>query len=203
MPIRKLNQEEEKFRQLLFTKWTAGLSQVEQRVSIFSHIRDIPYAIVPEWRGADSDVIRLMVSENRGWCGPKHTLLMWMFEQLGTVVEPLYIPFRWQEQPVEYPHLLKKYLPYLSDTLHLCCRAYLNEKWQVIDATWDPPLKRVGFPVNDPWDGLSGTTPAVTTINPAQEKKTIPLSHAVRVHGGEFISNLNFWMEDVRSQKKR
>lgn len=202
MKPRRLSREDEQFRQILFDKWTVGLSQVEQRVSIFSHIRDIPYAIVPEWRDLDDDIIRLMVTENRGWCGPKHILLIWMFERLKIQIEPVYIPFRWQDQQVMYPSLLRKILPYLSDTVHLCCRAYLNETWQIIDVTWDLPLKSVGFPVNELWDGVSGTTPAVTSINSAEKKQKIYQYQVVPPNTIDFIPQFNLWLEVVRSQKK-
>jgi hypothetical protein len=44
---------------------------------------------------------------------------------------------------------------------HLACKAYINEKWVLVDATWDLPLKRLGFPLNESWDGVSNTLNAV------------------------------------------
>jgi len=47
---------------------------------------------------------------------------------------------------------------------HLACKAYIEGKWILIDATWDVSLKRAGFPVNEKWDGISDTKNAVKPI---------------------------------------
>lgn len=188
------------FREDLFRKWTHGLSPADQRISIFSHIRDIPYAIVPEWSGSD-EMIRLMITENRGWCGPKHYLLSWMFEHLGIPVTLISIPFRWQEQPVRYPASLRMQLSTLSDTSHLCCRAYIEGSWVLLDATWDPPLRKAGFPVNDPWDGVSATLPAVIRISNTPDE-VMQKPPKIRLSRFEFIETLNKWMEDIRQTSR-
>lgn len=198
---RSTDLDEERFRQSLFLRWIAGLSPVDQRISIFSRIRDIPYAIVPEWRGTD-DIIRLMVTENRGWCGPKHQLLIWMFGRLGVRIQPYYIPFRWQDQSVRYPATLRTIVSFLPDSTHLCCKAYLDHTWQILDATWDPPLLRAGFPVNDPWDGVSGTIPAVSGIEPGERERKVPFLRGSGENRAEFVPLLNRWMEEVRSQNR-
>jgi len=189
----------DQFRDDLFTGWTCGLSPVEQRISIFSHIRDIPYAIVPEWLGTD-DIIKMMITDNRGWCGPKHQLLAWMFQRLRIEIRFTQIPFRWQDQNVRYPENLTGLLPLLPSSTHLCCKALLNGTWQLIDATWDPPLKYVGFPVNDPWDGISETTPAVIRLE--QNTETGALSgYASYKERVKFVESLNDWLVEVRKEK--
>ncbi len=189
----------DQFRLDLFTGWTCGLSPVEQRISIFSHIRDIPYAIVPEWLGKD-DIIRMMITANRGWCGPKHQLLAWMFQRLGIEIQFTLIPFRWQDQKVRYPERLAGLLPHLPSSTHLCCTALLNGTRQLIDATWDPPLKNVGFPVNDPWDGISGTIPAVIRLEQNTETGASSgyATHKERVL---FVESLNDWLGEVRKEE--
>jgi hypothetical protein len=190
----------EKFRETLFTRWTEGLSPVEQRISIFSHIRDIPYAIIPGWLGED-DLIRMMVTENRGWCGPKHQLLAWMFERVGITIRFIQIPFRWQDQKVKYPDQLKDLLPFLPSTTHLCCTALLDKSWRLLDATWDPPLRKAGFPINNPWDGISGTIPAVIRFDPgAPEPITLPRNTRPGSRTG-FVDLLNTWLEEVRMER--
>lgn len=194
------NREKELFRENLFKQWTAGLTPLEQRISIFSHIRDIPYAIVPEWQGTE-DLERMIITENRGWCGPKHHLLSWMLQRMGIEVRLVIIPFRWKDQPVRYPDTLMALVSSLPDTSHLCCKALLNDKWRLLDATWDTPLKCAGFPVNNPWDGESDTIPAVTTINPAEKRLIIQPSPAGRKQRIEFVIILNHWMDDIRTRK--
>lgn len=189
--------EDGDLRQLLFIRLTKGLDPIQQRISIFSHIRDIPYAIVPEWRNAD-DIITLMIQKNKGWCGPKHHLLIWMFRKLGIKAEPLIIPFRWQDQNVKYPDSIRKILPSLPDTNHLCSRVFLHDQWQIIDATWDKSLKKAGFQVNESWDGLSGTLPAVTKINPEERRQVIFSSMYKKQKSEKFVDLLNSWMEELR-----
>ena len=191
--------EKKQFRKDLLIRWTDGLSPTEQRISIFSHIRDIPYAIIPEWRESD-DIIRMMISENKGWCGPKHHLLLWMFEQLGISIQFTMIPFRWQDQPVKYPDELRACFPYLSPSHHLCCLGYLDNSWKMIDATWDPPLEQVGFPINDPWDGYSATIPAVIRWDENTRTEITPLLRA-SLQNCDFTRQLNIWFEEVRHTK--
>nr|WP_319539541.1 hypothetical protein [uncultured Methanospirillum sp.] len=193
------SERSDQFREDLFTGWTRGLSPVEQRISIFSHIRDIPYAIVPEWLGTD-DIIRMMITANRGWCGPKHQLLSWMFKRLGIEIRFTLIPFRWQDQKVGYPESMTRLLPLLPSSTHLCCTALLNGTWQLIDATWDPPLKNVGFPVNDPWEGISETTPAVIRLEPnaVSGSSSGSATHKERI---KFVESLNDWLDEVRKEQ--
>jgi hypothetical protein len=49
---------------------------------------------------------------------------------------------------------------------HLACKAYINGGWILVDATWDLPLKKLGFPVNESWDGVSDT---LNAVKPEQE----------------------------------
>ncbi len=179
----------------LVSHWTEGLKAEQRVISIFTHIRDIPYAIMPEWREPD-DIISLMITQNKGWCGPKHYLLSWMFEQSGIQVRYKYITFRWQDQPFDYPDSIRDLLPHLSFSIHLCIEALLYGAWRLIDATWDPGLSRAGFFVNQSWDGRSDTLPAVLAGNDIPD-----LNQKIREHPDirmTFIHLLNEWMERVR-----
>ena len=179
----------------LLHDWTEGHLKEESLISVFTHIRDIPYAIIPEWRDSD-DIIRQMITQNKGWCGPKHQLLSWMFEQLGFRTRYQYIPFRWQDQPFDYPESLTLLFPHLPSSTHLCTEIFLAGKWTLIDATWDPNLKKAGFPINS-WDGRSETIPAV-----CRNTHTPDLNLEVNENPGvrvPFIHKLNEWLEKIRS----
>ena len=65
-----------------FKEWTAGLEPVAARVSIFEHIRDIPYAIVAQLRDPVTGPVKIL-KLNKGSCVPKHFLLALMFKKLG------------------------------------------------------------------------------------------------------------------------
>lgn len=201
MSGRLLSGQEEEFRKSLLKKWIRDLSPLDSRISVFTHIRDIPYAIIPEWKSAD-DTIRMMVMENKGWCGPKHRLLMWMFDQMGIKTEPVLIPFRWQDQPFRYPELIRQLLVLLPDSTHLCCKACLDNQWHIIDATWDSALINAGFPVNCRWDGMSDTIPAVSGFYHGEKNRLPITSPKAPFYQINFIKELNRWLEEVRLNQK-
>ncbi|MDD4137527.1 MAG: hypothetical protein PHT99_06500, partial [Methanoregula sp.] len=47
---------------------------------------------------------------------------------------------------------------------HLACRVRINGRWVLVDATWDRPLAKGGFPVNEYWDGYADTKCAVKPL---------------------------------------
>jgi hypothetical protein len=92
---------------------------------------------------------------------------------------------------------------------HLACKARIENQWVVVDVTWDRPLARVGFPVNESWDGIGDTRLAVEPLDDlvhenAQERMRFVQArksswttddHARTDH---FTTALNNWLEDVR-----
>lgn len=188
---------DEEYLETLFLKWTYGLSAVEKRIRIFSIIRDIPYAIVSEWADSE-DTMKLMIEENKGWCGPKHRLLLWMFQRLGIQIKYLLVPFRWQDQMVSYPDSVRAHFPYLPDSRHLCCMINIKNSWQILDATWDYPLRMAGFLVNEPWDGMSETALAVKRSEDTDKVCSGGIPRRL-VRRGSFTTDLNEWMERIRN----
>jgi len=57
-----------------FSEWTKDLDHKEAKISIFNHIRNIPYAIVPEFRNPEVGTSGIL-DLNKGSCQPKHFLL--------------------------------------------------------------------------------------------------------------------------------
>ena len=78
-----------------FIEWTESRNPVESRISIYEHIRDIPYAVIPEISNANNYTEILNVGS--GSCTPKHLLLASMFEKLGITVLLAVYPFRWSD----------------------------------------------------------------------------------------------------------
>jgi hypothetical protein len=88
-------------------------------------------------------------------------------------------------------------------------KARIENRWALLDATWDRPLARVGFPVNESWNGASDTRLAVERLDEivhenAQERMNFVQARKYswtaddNVRYGRFISALNSWLEDVR-----
>jgi hypothetical protein len=151
-----------------FHEWTKSLDTRDSMVSIFEHIRDIPYSLsVPSTDAIPSP--EQLLFAGKGSCGPKHYLLAEMFRKLNMSVVYATIAFSWNDPDLRYPPALRKLAGKLPVAYHLACRVQVGCRWILVDATWDPPLVKAGFPVNMHWDGYSETGCAVK-----------PLKHQVR-----------------------
>jgi len=192
-----------------FDSWISGLSAEEARIAVFKHIRDIPYAIVPELR----DPLRGpsgLLSLGKGSCQPKHYLMALLFEKLNIPVKLVTYQFHWVNSDINYPDDLRSIVKALPAAYHLACKALINNKWVLVDATYDLALKKASFPVNESWDGHSDTVNAVTPEaeiihNGPQERveyealRRAEYSDKEKAAYAEFIEKFNLWLEIVRS----
>lgn len=191
-----------------FADWTGGLSDRDARISIFSHIRDIPYAVIPEISNpvnGPQEILKRM----RGSCAPKHFLLACMFQMLRIPIQYVTYPFSWNVKSVAYPPELRKLAEDVPTGYHLACKARIEEQWVVLDATWDRTLARVGFPVNENWDGVVDTELAVEPLDEIIHENAQDRMRFLQVRRSRwtsddhartdrFASALNIWLEDVR-----
>lgn len=114
----------------------------------------------------------------KGSCGPKHYLLAEMFRKLNLSVYAT-IAFSWNDPDVHHSSELRKYAALLP-IAHLACRVQIGCHWVLVDATWDPPLAKGGFPINDSWDGYSEMkwavkplrSPGRLVLSPDQNKES-------------------------------
>jgi len=148
-----------------FSQWTARLDPKEARISVYNHIRDIPYAIVPELRDPVSGPAG-MLELGKGSCIPKHFLLGMLFQKLGIPVKYCTYLYSWDDPRIKYPPDLRSIVKELPMGTHLACRAHIEGQWVLVDATWDGRLKKAGFSVNENWDGLH---PTKNAIKPMEE----------------------------------
>lgn len=191
-----------------FAQWTKSLSDKSARISIYQHIRDIPYAIVPELRDprtGPSDMIRM----NMGSCVPKHFLMALMMGELGLPVKYVSYLFNWNDPAVKFPPVLKRVVKNMPISAHLATKINIDGRWILVDATYDLPLKKAGFSVNESWDGVSDTKNAVTPIEEVvheslQErlsfsgKRVGEYTDKERSTYSEFTKKLNYWLEELR-----
>ncbi|MBU1726394.1 MAG: hypothetical protein KJ880_02050 [Candidatus Omnitrophica bacterium] len=189
-------------------EWTLGLGPLESRKTVFERIRDIPYYLVPqvedpyEWAGR-------ILDSNKASCSPKHYLLGFLFIQLGIPVKYATYPFKWDKQPIKYPSELMDLAQGSPIGYHSACKAFIEDKWVLVDATWDKALKRAGFSVNEDWDGFSDTLNAVVPFNEiihesleerlvfVREKKSM-FSEQEKSTYVQFIEKFNAWLENLR-----
>lgn len=147
-----------------FHEWTKSLDTHDSMVSIFEHIRDIPYSLNVPITDSITSTEQLLIA-GKGPCGPKHYLLAEMFRKLNLSVVYATIAFSWNDPDLRYPPHLRKLAARLPVAHHLACRVQIGCCWVLVDATWDPPLAKAGFPANDHWDGYSETRCAVKPLN--------------------------------------
>ena len=147
-----------------FHAWTDRFDTRESMCSIFSHIRDIPYSLVVPPTGAKTQQEAILLA-GTGSCAAKHYLLADMFRNLNLSVVYATFPFLWNDPDLHYPPELRKLAATLPVAHHLACRVQVGCSWILVDATWDLPLAKAGFPVNDRWDGYSETKCAVKPLD--------------------------------------
>lgn len=135
-------------------------------IAIFQHIRDIPYSLgAPASHGLTA--AERILAQGKGSCGAKHYLMAEMYRKLDIEVVYATFPFLWNDPDLHYPPALRKLATGLPVAYHLACRARINNRWVLVDATWDRPLKPAGFPVNENWDGRADTRCAVKPLHSA------------------------------------
>jgi hypothetical protein len=188
---------------------TKGSASSEARIRIFEYIRDIPYYLVPqmedpyEWAAS-------IIETHKGSCSPKHYLMGIMFSRVGIKLKYATYSFHWGNQPINYPDELKKLTADCPVGYHIACKADINGRWVLVDATWDKGLLKAGFPVNMHWDGTSETKNAVNAFEEilhgtlqerldfVREKKKM-ISEKQAATYAEFIRKFNVWLEGVRN----
>jgi hypothetical protein len=146
-----------------FAEWTEGLSPRESMIAIFERVRDIPYALIPGLNDPGSGPEELLET-GQGSCTPKHYLLTAMYRRLNLPVVFATFPFMWNDPDIQYPPELRELAKKLPVAYHLACRVQIGCRWVLVDATWDRPLKKAGFPVNEHWDGYSDMKCAVKPL---------------------------------------
>ena len=148
-----------------FVAWTYGLDPLLARISIFEHIRDIPYSLAMPMTNPATAPEQLLRA-GRGYCGPKHILLAEMYRNLGLDIRYVTVAFSWNDPDIYYPPGLRELATCVPISHHLACRVRINDRWVLVDATWDLPLGKAGFLVNEHWDGYADTKCAVTPRRP-------------------------------------
>ena len=125
---------------------------IEKIIKKFERIRDLPYKVGPLHEGDD------LIRYGWGGCGPKNRYLAKYFYGLGYEVKVCWAPYRWKELDV-LPSEIKKNPSVNRIGNHVYLKVKINNKWALIDATWDKGLYPL-FSANINWDGKSNQIPA-------------------------------------------
>lgn len=192
--------------------WIEGADDRENRVRVFERVRDIPYAVVLEIRNL-SDGPREILKRNCGSCTPKHFLLGRMFELMGIDVRYVTFPFSWNQPRLSYPPALRMLAEALPAEYHLALHARIDNRWTIVDATWDAPLAKHGFPVNESWNGTDDLRIALEyqdmIVHERAEEREAYVKEAKTAWRAEdnareavFVEKLNAWLASLRDEKK-
>jgi len=188
--------------QNIIKKWTANQSIEVKIITLFEKVRDIPYGDIGSRKPLD------VYSQNKGTCSGKHELLKALYKTLGISVKDFIIIHNFKKLPVNYPINIQQILE--KTTIidpHNFIKIKINNKWYIVDVTWDKALKKHGFPVNENWDGKSNMKISVTKGGEIYEtEKPIVLKEKLLKNMSEefqkerkiFLEKLTIWLDILR-----
>ena len=158
-------------------------------VECFRFIRDIPYRIP------------MSASEPDHCCIGKHIVLKTLLSSLGLQVRYAFCQWLWSS--LDLPESLKE-IPHEDRMSHVYLEVYnkKQEKWMIVDATWDKGLAPK-LPVSE-WDGKGDTAIAVKPIEILKERidkydgpSEAQGAELMKVNG-QFFEAFNKWLESIR-----
>ena len=133
-----------------YLKSIENLCLDEKIIKAFEFVQKIPYKVC-KFESVDELIIN-----NFGDCRHKHLFLFEVYSKLGLKVEKIKVLFDWKDLPIpnEKLKILEK-----SGTIfpHNALYLFRENKKILVDATWEPRLEKIGFPITNNWDGKSNT----------------------------------------------
>jgi len=188
--------------QNIIKKWTKNQPLDVKIITLFEIIRDIPYGSIGSRNPLD------VYHQNMGTCSGKHALLKALYVELGLEVKDFIVMHSFNNLPVKYPENIQKILS--KNTIldpHNFIKIKINDEWLTIDVTWDKGLKKLGFPLNESWNGKSNLDILVAyegeiieTDNPIDLKmellKKLPTQD--QKNREKFINKLTEWLSQER-----
>ena len=191
-----------------FLEWADKKDSLLDRISLFNHIRDMPYTMYRDYKTVDEWMIKVLETK-RGSCNPKHFILAEMFKKLGLDINYVTCPMDWKTQKLDYPKHIFEIAAKIPTVYHLALQVKINDNWIFVDATYDMPLEKTGTYVTKNWDGNTDTGLAVdyldTIIHKTKEerinytnKMSASWTDEDRSNSGVFAKLMNEWFEEVR-----
>lgn len=136
-------------------------------------------------------------------CSGKHERLMKAFKDAGVDCRYRVCWFRWSDLslPAEVASISHE-----NDCTHVYLEINVDDRWLVVDATWDPGLVRF-FPINNwvPDQDMIVAVPVTKTLSPSESadymsKITTHDIEADLEKHREFYQAFNNWLSQVRSE---
>lgn len=176
------------------------LKPVEKRIAIFELVRRVPYKLTA-WTGDPDSLFSL----GRGDCRHKAAAAARLLRKAGFKAEQALVTFDWADLPVP-----REMFDILTDTrsFHDTVYVSIDGRRTLFDATWDPALRAVGFPILDAWDGSDQTQPITKGEIQLVNLSEIPKNSNMYEHFGfrwpkrektlAFNRKFNAWTDSIR-----
>ena len=192
--------------QTIINQWANDQPLEQKIVMLFEKVRDIPYGDIGSRDPID------VYKQNKGTCSGKHELLKGLYKELGLPVKDCLIMHRFKQLSVKFPDEINEILE-RTDIIdpHNYFKVKINGKWLTIDVTWDKSLQKLGFPVNENWDGKSDMAVAVALggevyepEDPITKKKEIINSFPKLVQEDRklFLKKTTEWLDHLRENNE-
>lgn len=159
-----------KLRRKIINEFVGDIPLNEQTIKLFEKVRDIPYGNIGSRDPKD------VFEKNKGTCSGKHELLKELYLELGIEVKDFIAMHKFNDLKINFPNAVEEILnrTEIIDP-HNFFKIKINGNWITIDITWDKPLKKLGFPVTENWDGKSDTQLCVVPIQIIEAENPIEL----------------------------
>lgn len=178
------------------------LPDVQGRKAAYEFVRDIAYGNIGSRSAFD------VLQARKGTCSGKHALLKMFFESLGYEVQSWFAEHDFSQLPIKlWPQALADFRGKTITDFHDFLKVNISGEWITVDAVFDAPLVRLGFPSLE-WDGQRDMILPVRALRvfPAEEpvghhKKTLiaSLPQETQTLRKKFLSSLTAWLEQERS----
>lgn len=164
----------------------------EKLIKEFKKVRDIPY------------YIPLNVNENDLCCSGKSRILAKKFNALGYKTRYRVCSFRWNSLNIPKDIIS---VPHENQCTHVFLEIILENKWVIIDATWDKGLSQI-FHINN-WNGKSNTKVAVPVLeiySPEKSEEIMKNENTDIIEkdlkiNGEFYKSFNNYLNFIRNKQ--
>lgn len=194
---------EQKIVDKIIKEWTINQSFDEKVIRLFERVRDIPYGNINSRNPLD------VYQKNKGTCSGKHELLKVLYRGMGISVKDFLILHRFRDMKIKWPEKIEAILE-TEDFIdpHNFLKIEIKGKWITVDATWDKPLEKLGFYVNQNWEGKNDMKLVVQeggsvqeTDNPfdLKEKLISQMPESAQKNRKQFLSELSSWLEEWRN----
>ncbi|MFH1536789.1 MAG: hypothetical protein ABID45_02260 [Patescibacteria group bacterium] len=197
---------ESTLRKQIINEWADNQPLQQKIITLFEKVRDIPYGNINSRNPQD------VYEQNKGTCSGKHELLKELYEEIGIKVKKFLIVHHFNDLSINFPKNIKSILE-RDDIIdfHNFIKILVNDNWVTIDATWDKPMKKLGFPANVHWNGKTNMNIAVSsngkifeTLNPEdlKKEKLNKLPKKIQQNRKLFLQEATQWFDSLRDNKE-